>query len=108
MSNVLNGNPIIITSNLASYKAAYLAAGLGKLNTLRVSKIEFLSTVTTDTVSVTDPLSGNVLAVVAPLITASVPVTLEFEASPILWQDFAVSITLTGTGNSGLYIYTRY
>src|ERR1700722_14331151 len=104
MSNVLDGNPIVITSNLASYKAAFLAAGLGKLNTLRIGKIEFLSTVATDTVSITDPLSGNILAVVAPLVTAGVPVTLEFEASPILWQDFSVAITLTGTGNSALYI----
>lgn len=108
------GNPIVITGEMAtSYKtqlaAAAPGAGInntsyGTLTTLAIKKVYWENPgAIADTVSFGDPLSGKVLLVLRCEV-ANQSQIIDWSASPVIWSDFEMSQTGTGTGTIYVYI----
>jgi hypothetical protein len=107
------GNPLIITSSMAtSYKTQLAAASpnagknntsYGTLTSLLIEKIEWLSPVTVgDSIVIGDPQSGlNLLTLVCE--TALQSQIIDWTSNPKLWLDFEINQFSSGT----LKIWTR-
>ena len=108
MANNYQSNPIVITGSMGSYKAAIALAkgsgGLGNtLTTLLVEKIYWENPITVgDSVSIGDPISGNVLLFLRCEV-ANQTQLIDCTKQPKIWQDFSIDSFVSGT----LYIYTR-
>lgn len=103
MPNLLNQNPIIITSVMASDYKSQVAAMLGTLFTLRIEKIYWENAKSVgDFFRIIDPGSGVELAATYS-VAAGANYVVDFTPNPRIWQNFRVDQLDSGT----LKIYTR-
>lgn len=109
------GQPLKITGEMAtSYKTQLAAASpnaginntsYGTLTTLKISKIYWENPgAIGDVVSFGDPNSGLVLLVIRCEV-ANQSQLIDWSASPVLWNDF--EMTQTGTGTGTIYVWTN-
>jgi hypothetical protein len=106
MPNLLTQNPIEITTAMATkYKTATSTeapAGLGSFTYLLIEKVYWMTPVTIgDTVSITDPDTGNVLLNLRCEVAGQSQI-IDWTAKPKRWRDFIVGQISSGT----LWIYT--
>ena len=105
MANSYLQNPVIINTAMASdYKALTAtvgAGGLGTFSTLLIEKIYWYNPITAgDTVSITDPNTGNILLNLRCEVVDQSQV-VDWTAKPKRWRNFIVGQISSGT----LYIY---
>jgi hypothetical protein len=109
------GNPIIITGEMAtSYKAQLAAAApgggvnntsYGTLTTLKITKVLWHNPgAVGDTVTFGDPISGRTLLVLTCEVAGQSQI-IDWTASPVLWSDF--EMTQTGSGTGIIYVYNN-
>ena len=104
MANIYTRNPIVIDTAFQSYKAQ-VAATLGTLFTLIVTKIRWVGPVGAgDTVIIDDPQGGNQLLVMRNTTANGPDIVEDYSASPRIWLDFGVPQMPAG---SKLFIYTK-
>lgn len=112
MSNVVTKNPITITGSLPSFKAALAAAipgggiqnnSFGTLQTLVVERWKWSNPGTSQTLSIGDPVSGEVLELLRSDSSGD-DVIVDLTANPKLIDDFSVNAF---AGGGTLYVFTR-
>jgi hypothetical protein len=106
MPNSLLQNPIIINTVMTQkYKAATATqgpTGLGSFTYLLVEKVYWMTPVTLgDTVSITDPDTGNILLQLRCEVAGQSQI-VDWSAKPKRWRDFIVGQISSGN----LEIYT--
>jgi hypothetical protein len=101
VANIYTRNPIVIDTTFSSYKAQ-VAATLGTLFTLVVTKLRWVGPAGVGQIVVDDPGSGNQLAVLNNSSANGPDIEQDFSASPRLWTDFSVVIP-----SGKLYIFTK-
>ncbi len=95
-------SPIIVSASMSqSYKAA-TASALGTLRTLIVQKLRWENPGASQTLSIGDPISGNILALLKS--NASGEDVIEEFIPERLWSDFEINSLPAG---STLLIFTR-
>lgn len=107
MATNLQSNPIVITGSVTGYKAQ-TASALGTLRTLIVERILWVNPPASSSISIGDPISGEILWTRQTGATnttnqASPDIDENWTSNPRIWQDFALDIFPGGT----LYIYCR-
>jgi hypothetical protein len=91
MANNYVANPIRIDTSFQSYKAQ-VAATLGTLFTLIVTKVRWVGPGAVGQLVIDDPQGGEQLAVMSNSSAAGPDLEEDFSASPRLWRDFSVVI----------------
>lgn len=109
------GNPIIITGEMAtSYKtqlaAAVPGAGVnngsyGTLTTLKITKVYWFNPgAVGDVLTFGDPITGKTLLTLRCEV-ANQSQIVDWTASPVIWEDF--EMTQTGSGTGTIYVYNN-
>lgn len=95
---------MVITGSVTGYKAA-VASSIGTLFTLKVERILWVNPPISSSLSIGDPVSGEVLWTrnTSSTSTTSPDIDEDWTENPKLWTDFAIDIFPGGT----LYIFTR-
>jgi hypothetical protein len=84
-------NPIRIDTSFQSYKAQ-VAAALGTLFTLIVTKVRWVGPGAVGQLVIDDPQGGEQLVALQNSSANGVDIEEDFSASPRLWRDFSVVI----------------
>lgn len=112
MANNVTRNPAIITGSLASYKTSLAAAvpgaginntSFGTLQTLIVERLKWSNPGNSQTLSIGDPNSGEVLEFLRSDSSGD-DVIVDMTSNPKLWDDFSVNAF---AGGGTLYVYLR-
>jgi hypothetical protein len=112
MPNSVTRNPMVITGSLPSFKAALAAAApgggiqnssFGTLQTLIVERWKWSNPGTSQTLSIGDPVSGEVLELLRSDSSGD-DVIVDLTANPKIIDDFSVN---SFAGGGALYVYTR-
>jgi hypothetical protein len=91
MANIYTQNPIRIDTSFASYKAQ-VAATLGTLFTLIVTKVRWVGPGAVGQLVIDDPQGGEQLVAIQNSSAGGPDLEEDFSASPKLWRDFSVII----------------
>ena len=114
MANNVTRNPITITGSLPSFKTALAAAvpnaginssSYGTLQTLIVERIVWSTPGNSNSLSIGDPNSGEVLELLRSDSSGD-DVIRDLTANPKIWDDFSVN-SFPNSPNATLFIYTR-
>jgi hypothetical protein len=103
MANAYAQNPIYVDTAFQSYKGQ-VAATLGTLFTLVVTKIRWVGPASVgDQVVIDDPQGGVQLAFLRNTVAGGPDIEEDYSASPRLWRDFSVAQISSGK----LFIHTK-
>jgi len=95
-SQNLLANPIIVTGVMSQSYKQQVAASVSKFQTLKIQRVIFENpTSAGDTLQITDPTTGFVLARLVCGVAGNT-VEIDWRARPRLWSDFIVSTLSSG------------
>ena len=102
MANIYTQNPIYVDTSFGSFKAQ-VAAALGTLFTLVVTKVRWVGPVAAgDQVIIDDPAGGAQLLLMRNTTANGPDLEEDYSTNPRLWRDFSVIIP-----SGKLFIHTK-